>query len=92
MLVRAAPGTGKTWSVQQLVYFLAKALGDGARTKDGVELVPFVMYIQDLARMLRGEIGMRLEIWRYATLSSGQAALRWRQLTRGARASAVLSR
>eukprot|EP00929_Paragymnodinium_shiwhaense_P074635 TRINITY_DN38204_c0_g3_i1.p1 TRINITY_DN38204_c0_g3~~TRINITY_DN38204_c0_g3_i1.p1 ORF type:complete len:2282 (+),score=602.47 TRINITY_DN38204_c0_g3_i1:73-6918(+) len=55
VLVRAGPGTGKTWSMQQLLYYLARQLGEArpAGQADPVPLVPLLIPIQKLARMLR---------------------------------------
>jgi len=51
VLVRAGPGTGKSWSLQQLLYFLADALV--SEKADRIHLVPLLLPIQKLARMLR---------------------------------------
>jgi hypothetical protein len=76
ILIRAGPGTGKTWCVMQLLYFLAKgsdAIGAARRAmlREGLgmrcrylssgcaehatrlELTPYVVYVQKLARLLK---------------------------------------
>ena len=68
-LVRAGPGTGKTWMVKQAAYKLAKRLGaadcDKCRGKvfsenkpkpcehGGMRLVPLVVYVQRIVRLVR---------------------------------------
>ena len=55
VLVRAGPGTGKTWMSKQAAYTLADQLGETA-TKDvhkGVRMVPVIMYIQQIVYVLR---------------------------------------
>ena len=57
VLLRAGPGTGKTWAVQQLFYFLAKELlADESSNDQGggdIPLVPVIVYVQRLARLMR---------------------------------------
>ena len=55
VLLRAGPGTGKTWSLQQMYYLLAKRLRDadeGGGSAD-TPLVPIVFYVQRLVRLMR---------------------------------------
>lgn len=52
ILIRAGPGTGKTWSMQQLLFLLAQELSI-SRTEIQLQLVPLLIPIQKLARMLR---------------------------------------
>ena len=67
-LVRAGPGTGKTWMVKQAAYMLAKRLGADScdqcvghtsleRPKPcehgGMMLVPLVVYVQRIVRLVR---------------------------------------
>lgn len=52
VLVRAGPGTGKTWSMQQLLHSLAKALMNPL-IYASARRVPLLVPIQKLARMLR---------------------------------------
>jgi hypothetical protein len=54
VLVRAGPGTGKTWMAKQAVFTLADRLlrGDGAG-KDGIRLVPIVVFVQRIIYLLR---------------------------------------
>jgi hypothetical protein len=51
VLVRAGPGTGKTWSCVQLAHELALRGVQRAHTDD-VPFVPCLVYVQRLARML----------------------------------------
>ena len=77
ILIRAGPGTGKTWCVMQLLYLLARGshalslddkrshIAQGIATRLGylrrgcaqhaarLELTPFVVYVQKLARLMR---------------------------------------
>ncbi|CAE7773870.1 unnamed protein product, partial [Symbiodinium sp. CCMP2456] len=55
VLIRAGPGTGKTWSMQQLLLLLAQELAGGGQKEDFVKFrfVPLLIPIQKLARMLR---------------------------------------
>ena len=52
LLIQAGAGTGKTCSVKQLNWLLAKALV-APPADDGVPLVPFIVYVQRIARMMR---------------------------------------
>ena len=52
VLIRAGPGTGKTWSMQQLVYHLAKRLVQPQPQQVfDLPLVPLLVYVQKLARL-----------------------------------------
>ena len=53
VLVRAAPGTGKTWMVQKLVFELSGICPLDVMQHDGVGLVPVLIYVQRLARFVR---------------------------------------
>ncbi|CAK0789892.1 unnamed protein product, partial [Prorocentrum cordatum] len=55
VLVCAGPGTGKSWSMQQLQFLLAQELSAprAQPCEDPVRLVPLLIPIQKLARMLR---------------------------------------
>ena len=53
VLVRAGPGTGKTWMIKQALFLLAEALGDEATAGDGVRLVPVIVFVQRIVRLLR---------------------------------------
>ena len=62
VLVRAGPGTGKTWMVKQAAYTLAKRLGGAsARRPEGMQLVPMLVYVQRIVRLVR-EQGEEAEI------------------------------
>ena len=50
VLVRAGPGTGKTWSAQQLAHRLAT---DSGTTDSAMCSVPVLLYVQRLARFVR---------------------------------------
>lgn len=65
-LVRAGPGTGKTWMVKQAAYSLAKRLSSASCRKChgitdrpiacehfGVKLVPILVYVQRIVRLVR---------------------------------------
>ena len=89
-LVRAGPGTGKTWMVKQAAYKLAKRLGmvDCVKCKGhqfgndkpkpcehgGMKLVPLVVYVQRIVRLVR-EQGDEAEI--IAKLLSSRTMLLW---------------
>ena len=48
ILLSAGPGTGKTWSMQQLGYALAKRVQEKS---DGLQLVPIILYCQKLVKL-----------------------------------------
>ena len=67
-LVRAGPGTGKTWMVKQAAYSLAKRLSSTSCSKceghtsldkpancehGGLRLVPLLVYVQRIVRLVR---------------------------------------
>jgi predicted NACHT family NTPase len=52
-LVRAGPGTGKTWMAKQAVYTLADRLLRGSGSNDGIRLVPIVVFVQRIIYLLR---------------------------------------
>jgi Leucine-rich repeat (LRR) protein len=53
VLVRAGPGTGKTWMAKQAVYTLADRLLRGSGMGDGIRLVPIVVFVQRIIYLLR---------------------------------------
>ena len=53
VLVRAGPGTGKTWAIKQALFLLAEALGDEKRAGEGVRLTPVIVFVQRVVRLLR---------------------------------------
>ena len=55
VLVRAGPGTGKTWMSKQAAYMLADELGETAESSahKGVRMVPLIMYVQQIVYVLR---------------------------------------
>ena len=75
ILLRAGPGTGKTWCIMQLLFFLARGqrsssqqwaalrqgltrrckylAGGHAENAARLELTPYVVYVQKLARLMR---------------------------------------
>ena len=87
-LVRAGPGTGKTWMVKQAAYTLAKRLGapncsrcQGGHSRTaphcehyGVRLVPILVYVQRIVRLVR-EQGDESEIIR--ELLGRRTMLQW---------------
>ena len=52
-LVRAGPGTGKTWMAKQAVFTLADRLLRGQASNDGIRLVPIVVFVQRIIYLLR---------------------------------------
>ena len=50
MLICAAAGTGKTWSIKKLAHTIASEL---AGEVDAVPLVPLVIFVQKLVHQLR---------------------------------------
>ena len=53
-LVRAGPGTGKTWMTKQAVFTLADRLrSGGGGAKDGIRLVPVVVFVQRIVYLVR---------------------------------------
>ena len=53
VLVRAGPGTGKTWMAKQAVFTLADRLLRGQASNDGIRLVPIVVFVQRIIYLLR---------------------------------------
>ena len=54
VLVRAGPGTGKTWMAKQAVFTLAdRLLRGGTGISDGIRLVPIVVFVQRIIYLLR---------------------------------------
>ena len=57
VLLRAGPGTGKTWSLQQMYYLLAKGLqqrdANEQRARAATPVIPIVFYVQRLVRLMR---------------------------------------
>ena len=53
VLVRAGPGTGKTWMTKQAVFTLGDSLRVASGAKDGVRLLPMVVYVQRIVYLLR---------------------------------------
>ena len=53
VLVRAGPGTGKTWMAKQAVFTLADRLQRGQGSADGIRLVPIVVFVQRIIYLLR---------------------------------------
>ena len=53
VLVRAGPGTGKTWMAKQAVFTLADRLLSGKASNDGIRLVPIVVFVQRIIYLLR---------------------------------------
>ena len=53
VLVRAGPGTGKTWMIKQALFLLAETLGNDETAGEGVRLVPVIVFVQRIVRLLR---------------------------------------
>ena len=61
-LVRAGPGTGKTWMTKQAVYTLADKLK--ANVGPGIRLVPIVVFVQRIVFLIReGHAGGLLQVY-----------------------------
>ena len=58
VLVRAGPGTGKTWMAKQAVFTLADRLlrGTTGGNVDGIQLVPIVVFVQRIIYLLREDV------------------------------------
>lgn len=58
VLVRAGPGTGKTWMSKQAAYMLADQLGETAEegAHKGVRMVPMIVYVQQIVYVLRDTV------------------------------------
>ena len=53
VLVRAGPGTGKTWMIKQALFLLAETCGNAKKAGEGVRLVPVIVFVQRIVRLLR---------------------------------------
>ena len=72
VLVRAGPGTGKTWMIKQAFFLLAEGLADEEKAGEGVRLVPLIMFVQRIVRLLREHGDDAKEV-----LSNPQGLVRW---------------
>ena len=80
ILVRAGPGTGKTWMAKQAVHALADRLlrGGGSGTIDGIRLVPLVVFVQRVIYLLREGDSTKGLLRRYIeSIYSGQKMEAW---------------
>ena len=72
VLVRAGPGTGKTWMIKQTFFLLAEGLADDSKAGEGVKLVPLIMFVQRIVRLLREHGDDAKDL-----LSNPQGLVRW---------------
>ena len=78
VLVRAGPGTGKTWMSKQAVFTLADKLK--ANSGSGIRLVPIVVYVQRIVFLIReGHTGGLLTLYIEACYT-GRAMEGWRKM------------
>ena len=65
VLMRAGPGTGKTWMIKQAAFALAEALhAPTGGSASGVRLVPIVVYVQRIVFLIReGGTGRLLSLY-----------------------------
>ena len=77
-LVRAGPGTGKTWMTKQAVFTLADKLKFNAGP--GIRLVPIVVYVQRIVFLIReGHAGGLLQLYIEACFA-GKKMEGWRKM------------
>ena len=72
VLVRAGPGTGKTWMIKQALFMVAEGCGDPKTAGEGVRLVPVIVFVQRIVRLLREHGDDPQEL-----LSDPNGLLRW---------------
>ena len=78
VLVRAGPGTGKTWMTKQAVFTLADKLK--ANSGHGIRLVPIVVYVQRIVFLIReGHSGGLLQLYIEACYA-GKKMEAWRKM------------
>ena len=53
VLIRAGPGTGKTWAIKQALLLLAEALAGDESAAEGVRMMPVIIFVQRIVRLLR---------------------------------------
>ena len=53
VLMRAGPGTGKTWMIKQAAFGLADSLKSATTSTGGIRLVPIVVFVQRIIYLLR---------------------------------------
>ncbi|KOO22124.1 leucine rich repeat -containing protein, partial [Chrysochromulina tobinii] len=80
VLMRAGPGTGKTWMIKQAAFVVAEALRE-TRTDGGIRLVPMVMYVQRIVFLIRegGAKGGLLMLY-IESVYAGKKAETWRKM------------
>jgi hypothetical protein len=80
VLMRAGPGTGKTWMIKQAAFIVAEALRE-TRTDGGIRLVPMVMYVQRIVFLIRegGAKGGLLMLY-IESVYAGKKAETWRKM------------
>ena len=85
VLVRAGPGTGKTWMAKQAVFTLAdRLLRGGIGISDGIRLVPIVVFVQRIIYLLRedtlGKSGGSLLRKYIESVYSGKKMEAWQEM------------
>ena len=64
VLMRAGPGTGKTWMIKQAAFQLADSLKVNLGSIGGIRLVPIVVYVQRIVFLIRdGGAGQLLQLY-----------------------------
>ena len=85
VLVRAGPGTGKTWMAKQAVFTLDwPQRGQGG--SDGIRLVPIVVFVQRIIYLLR-ESSTTTSKWTRCSAATSSRCTRAKSTRRGATCS-----
>ena len=79
-LMRAGPGTGKTWMIKQAAFMLADSLKVNLGSSGGIRLVPIVVYVQRVVYLIRdGGSGKLLQLYIEANYA-GKKYETWRKM------------
>ena len=80
VLMRAGPGTGKTWMIKQAAFAIAEHLKPNLGTSGGIRLVPMVVYVQRIVFLIReGGTGGLLLLY-IESVYSGKKSEMWRKM------------
>ncbi len=79
VLMRAGPGTGKTWMIKQAAFMIAETLRE-TRTGGGIRLVPMVMYVQRIVFLIREGGSGRLLMLYIESVYAGKRSETWRKM------------
>ena len=80
VLMRAGPGTGKTWMIKQAAFGLADSLKSATTSTGGIRLVPIVVFVQRIVFLLRdGGAGQLLSLYIEAVYA-GKKMESWRKM------------